>query len=269
MVAAAIDAATPKPRHRSPGSGATDMKPPPLLLTLSEGRGLIELAGTVLARETLLKAPRGDGHPVIALPGFLASDRSTGPLRKYLDALGYDARPWGQGQNLGRFYKMRDRLKALVDTVASQTGQKVSLVGWSLGGVFARYLALSRPDAVRSVVTLGSPFAGNLDATNARRLYEAMSKEGPPNMADIEALAGDLPVANTSIYTKLDGIVNWKTCIPKPAANAEAIEVRLASHVGIGVNPAALWAVADRLAQAEGAFVPFDRKGPFALAYGP
>jgi alpha/beta hydrolase fold len=270
MVAAAIEAATPKPRRRTnKDADGGGLKPPPLLLTLAEGRGLAELAGTVLARGALMKAPRGDGHPVITLPGFLASDRSTGPLRKYLTALGYDARPWGQGQNLGRFYKMRDRLKALVDTVSSQTGQKVTLVGWSLGGVFSRYLALTRTDAVRSVVTLGSPFAGNLDATNARRLYEAMSKEGPPNMADITALAGDLPVPNSSIYTKLDGIVNWKTCIPNPAPNAEAIEIRLASHVGIGVNPAALWAVADRLAQDEGSFTPFDRKGPFALAYGP
>jgi pimeloyl-ACP methyl ester carboxylesterase len=245
------------------------LKPPHLLLALSEGRAWMELAGTLAARRTLMTAPRGDGHPVIALPGFLASDRSTVPLRTYLSRLGYDARPWGHGQNLGRFYRMRDVLAQDVERVHRETGRRVSLVGWSLGGVFARAMALQVPDSVRSVVTLGSPFAANIHATNARRLYEAMSKEGPPRAGDLEALAGDLPRPNTSIYSRLDGIVNWRTCIPRPAANAEAIEIRLASHVGIGVNPAALWAVADRLVQAEDQFAPFRRTGPFALAYGP
>ncbi len=264
MVDATFDTAQPHPHGRA----ARGLKPPNLALTLTEGRGWMELAASLAARPILMCAPKGDGHPVLVLPGFLASDRSTVPLRKYLTDLGYDARPWGQGQNLGRFYKMRDVLSEKLETLHRQSGQKVSLVGWSLGGVFARYLALTQPDAVRSVVTLGSPFAADIQATNARRLYEAMSQEGPPNPDDLSALAGDLPVPNSSIYTKLDGIVNWRTCIPKPAPNAEAIEVRLASHVGIGVNPAALWALADRLAQPEGTFKPFARKGPFALAYG-
>ncbi len=261
MVESTFASASPHPRGGS-------LRPPHLGLTLSEGRGWMELAASLAARPVLMRAPRGDGHPVLALPGFLASDRSTLLLRRYLGELGYDARAWGHGQNLGRFYKMRDLLSRQLETIHRQTGRKVSLVGWSLGGVFARYLALTQPEAVRSVVTLGSPFAADIQATNARRLYEAMSQEGPPDPADLTALAGDLPVANSSIYTKLDGIVNWRTCIPNPAANAEAIEVLLASHVGIGVNPAALWALADRLAQPEGSFAPFARKGPFSLAYG-
>jgi pimeloyl-ACP methyl ester carboxylesterase len=264
MVDATFDTAQP---HRR-GKSASRLRPPSLVLTLTEGRAWAELAASLAARPVLMCAPKGDGHPVLALPGFLASDRSTAPLRQYLNDLGYDARPWGQGQNLGRFYRMRDVLSEKLETLHRQSGQKVSLVGWSLGGVFARYLALTQPHAVRSVVTLGSPFAADIQATNARRLYEAMSQEGPPNPDDLTALAGDLPVPNSSIYTRLDGIVNWRTCIPRPAPNAEAIEVRLASHVGIGVNPAALWAMADRLAQPEGTFKPFARKGPFALAYG-
>ena len=264
MVDATFDTAQP----RSGGQSAGRLKPPSLALTLTEGRGWMELAASLAARPVLMCAPKGDGHPVLVLPGFLASDRSTVPLRKYLTDLGYDARPWDQGQNLGRFYKMRDVLSRKVERLHRESGRKVSLVGWSLGGVFARYLALVHPDAVRSVITLGSPFAADIQATNARKLYEAMSGEGPPNPDDLAALAGDLPVPNSSIYTKLDGIVNWRTCIPKAAPNAEVIEVLLASHVGIGVNPAALWAVADRLAQPEGTFKPFARKGPFALAYG-
>ncbi len=277
MIAAAINSATPKSgapssgRARPGGSGDRSgrIKPPSPLLLLSEGRAWIELAGTVVAQKALMEAPRGDGHPVLALPGFLAGDRSTIPLRRYLGALGYDARPWGHGQNLGRFYKMRDVLAGQVERIHQDSGRKVSLVGWSLGGVFARALSLMLPDKVRSVITLGSPFAGDIHATNARRLYEAMSREGPANPDDLAALGGDLPVPNSSIYTRLDGIVNWRTSIPRPAPNAEAIEVRLATHIGIGVNPAALWAVADRLAQPEGQFRPFAGGGPFALAYGP
>ena len=251
-----------------PESAAERLRPPSLLLALTEGRALAELAASLAALPCLMSAPRGDGHPVLVLPGFLASDRSTAPMRRYLKDLGYQAHGWGQGQNLGRFYKMREILARHLRDLHQQSGRKVSVVGWSMGGVFARYLALTQPDAVRGVVTLGSPFAVDIHASNASKLYDALSNEGPARPEDLSALAGDLPVPNTSIYTKLDGIVNWRTTIPRSAPNAEAIEVRLASHVGLGVNPAALWALADRLAQPEGAFKPFARKGPFALAYG-
>jgi alpha/beta hydrolase fold len=267
MVAAAINAATPKVRSYSSNTNRR-LRPPSLALTMIEGRGMFEMAATYALGGVLAKAPKGDGHPILVLPGFLASDRSTAPLRKYLTDLGYDARGWGQGQNLGRFYKMRTVLERHVEQIYAQTGQKVSLVGWSLGGVFARYLSLVMPDKVRSVITLGSPFAADINATSAKKLYELLSQEGPARDGDLERIGGDLPVPNSSIYTKLDGIVNWKTCISHPAPNAETIEIRLASHVGIGVNPAAFWAVADRLAQADGEFTPFAKTGPFALAYG-
>jgi hypothetical protein len=123
---------------------------------------------------------------------------------------------------------------------------------------------------VRYVVTLGSPFADDVRATNATRLYEALSGETVgSDPALLQALAGDLPVPTTSIYSRADGIVNWRTCRLRPSDTSENIEVHLASHVGLGVNPAALWAIADRLAQAEGQFGQFDRSGPFAIAYAP
>lgn len=251
----------------APPAGGGRMRAPSLLLTLSEGRGLAEFAAGLAMRPLMLTAPRGDGHPVLVLPGFMASDRSTGFLRKYLTDMGHDVRPWGLGRNLGRFYRMRDVLSRQLLDLHAETGRTVSLVGWSLGGVFSRYLALTHPEIVRGVVTLGSPFSGDINATNAKRLYEYMSGEGEPDPNDLTRLAGDLPVRNSSIYTKLDGVVNWRTCIARPAANAENIEVHLASHLGIGGNPAALWAVADRLALAEGQFTPFSRKGPFGFAY--
>ena len=142
------------------------------------------------------------------------------------------------------------------------------MVGWSLGGVYARDLALQAPEMVRNVVTLGSPFANDIRATNATRLYEALSGEGVEDNSELRtAIAGDLPVPTTSIYSRSDGVVNWHTCVLRPSTTAENIEVHLASHIGLGVNAAALWAVADRLAQPEGEFRQFDRSGPFAIAY--
>jgi pimeloyl-ACP methyl ester carboxylesterase len=161
---------------------------------------------------------------------------------------------------------LRDRLVE----IHAATGRKVSVVGWSLGGVYARDLALQAPELVRYVVTLGSPFAGNVRATNATRLYEAMSGEAVQDNSELrQAISGDLPVPTTSIYSRTDGVVNWRTCRLRPSATAENIEVHLASHVGLGVNAAALWATADRLAQPEGQFTQFDRSGPFAIAYAP
>jgi pimeloyl-ACP methyl ester carboxylesterase len=257
-----VDAAgseTPE-RLRAPGIG----------LLLAEMRGLLELNASLLLSPLLMRARKGDGHPVLALPGFLASDLSMMPLRRYLRELGYDAHAWRMGRNLGGLVRMRDALRARLAEIHGQTGRKVSLVGWSLGGVYARDLALQAPEMVRYVVTLGSPFANDVRATNATRLYEMLSGERVEDFAALRnAIAGDLPVPTSSIYSRSDGIVNWRTCLLQPSQTAENIEVLLASHIGLGVNPAALWAVADRLAQPEGEFWPFDPTGPFAVAYAP
>jgi pimeloyl-ACP methyl ester carboxylesterase len=246
------------------------LRPPGLALFVAEARGILELNASLLLSPFLMRAPRGDGHPVLALPGFLASDLSMMPLRRYLSELGYDAHAWGMGRNIGGVAKMRAALRDRLAGIYAASGRKVSVVGWSLGGVYARDLALQAPEMVRSVITLASPFANDTRATNATRLYEMLSGESVGDNPDLEqAIAGDLPVPASSIYSKSDGIVNWHTCLLRPSDTAENIEVHFASHVGIGVNPAALWAVADRLAQAEGQFSPFDRSGPFAIAYAP
>ncbi len=244
------------------------LHPPGLGLLFAEARGLLELNASLLLSPLLLRAPRGDGHPVLALPGFLASDFSMLPIRRYLSELGYDAHAWRMGRNLGGLARMRNALRDRLAEIHAATGRKVSLVGWSLGGVYARDLALHAPEMVRSVMTHGSPFATDVRATNATHLYEALSGERLEDLSELRAaIAGELPVPASSIYSRSDGIVNWQTCLLQPSARAENIEVHLASHVGLGVNPAALWAVADRLAQPEGEFWPFDRAGPFAIAY--
>src|SRR3981189_1369862 len=246
------------------------LRPPSLFLMLAEARGLFELNSSLLLAPLLLRAPKGDGHPVLALPGFLASDLSMAPMRRYLKELGYDTHAWNLGRNLGGVASKRGALRDLLTQIHEQTAKKVSIIGWSLGGVYARDLALQLPDMVRAVITLGSPFANDITATNATKLYEALSGEGINDNPEIrEAIAGDLPVPATSIFSGTDGIVTWPPSLLRPSDTSENIEVYLASHVGLGVNPAALWAVADRLAQTEGEFKQFDRSGPFAIAYAP
>ena len=258
------------PRDGGEPPPTRELRPPGLGLMLAEVRGLFEFNASLLLSPVLLRAPRGDGHPVLALPGFLASDLSMAPMRRFLKELDYDAYAWEMGRNTGGVARVRAGLRDRHAEIHASTGRKVSIVGWSLGGVYARDLALQAPDMVRSVVTLGSPFANDVRATNATRLYEVLSGETVEADSELQrAIAGDLPVPATSIYSRTDGIVNWHTCLLRSSDTAENIEVYLASHVGLGVNAAALWAVADRLAQTEGQFRQFDRSGPFAIAYAP
>src|SRR6266702_928161 len=258
------------PLDRSVPPPAGRLQPPGLGLLLAEVRGIFELNASLLLSPLLLRAPKGDGHPVLALPGFLASDLSMAPMRRYLKELGYDTYAWQMGRNVGGVSRMRAALRDRLAKIHAETGRKVRVVGWSLGGVYARVLALQAPDMVRYVVTLGSPFANDVRATNATRLYEALSGEAVEDNPELRAaISGDLPVPTTAICSRADGIVNWRTCVLRPSDTAENVEVHLASHVGLGVNAAALWAVADRLAQTEGEFKQFDRSGPFAIAYAP
>jgi pimeloyl-ACP methyl ester carboxylesterase len=162
-------------RSEPPATG--QLRPPSLGLLLAEVRGIFEFNASLLLSPLLMRAPRGDGHPVLTLPGFLASDLSMTPMRRYLRELGYDAYAWKMGRNVGGVSRMRAALKDRLTEIHAATGRKVSIIGWSLGGVYARDLALQAPDMVRCVVTLGSPFAGDVRATNATRLYEALSGE--------------------------------------------------------------------------------------------
>src|SRR5689334_13192202 len=148
----------------------SQLRPPGLALLLAEARGILEFNASLLLAPLLMRAPRGDGHPVLALPGFLASDLSMMPLRRYLAALGYDTHTWRMGRNLGGVNKMRAALLDRLGQIHRDAGRKVSIIGWSLGGVYARDLALQAPEMVRYVITLGSPFADDVRATNATRL---------------------------------------------------------------------------------------------------
>lgn len=245
---------------------APPLRPPGLLKLVLEARAPFEFAASVAAAPWLLSAPRGDGHPVLVYPGFLTSDFSTRPLRRLLRSLGHDASGWQQGRNLGPRGDTLDRALQHIHDLHRTAGRKLSLVGWSLGGLYARELAKLAPELVRCVVTLGSPFAASLRANHAWRTYEWLHRhrlEAPPMH---EELLAPPPLPTTSIYSRSDGIVAWQCSVQAAGALAESIEVP-ASHVGLGVNPLALYALADRLAQAEGAWRPFERRGAMGRLY--
>ena len=246
-----------------------EVRPPSRLLLLSELRALPELGLFAAALPTLYAtAPRGDGQPVMVLPGLATSDSSTIGLRRFLRALGYPVEGWKLGRNYGPLPGVEKGMKDNLARLADEHGRKVSLVGWSLGGIYARQLAKMMPDHVRQVVTLGSPFNGDPRATNAWKLYQFTSghKVDDRDRHMGGAISEPPPVPTTAVYSRTDGVCAWRTCMETPTAIAENVEVH-GSHCGLGHNPAAVYAVADRLAQPEGAWAPFRRSGVKAFVF--
>lgn len=229
------------------------------LLGLEPVRAALEYVGARLMDRRSL--PAGDGHPVVLFPGLAADKTAMGPLRNLCGELGYTAYDWGRGFNTGPVGDVDDWIAELashVQSVAEAHESSVSLIGWSLGGIYAREIARAMPDTVRQVITLGTPFAGDGDATNVGWLFRMLSGQAP--VLD-EALALRLrctpPVPTTSIYSRSDGVVAWQACLEAcHHAQAESIEVE-ASHIGLVWHPRAWSAIADRLAQPEGHWSPY------------
>lgn len=183
--------------------------------------------------------PRGAGQGVLVIPGFLTGDMTTARLRAFLTRSGYRAEGWRGGINLGPRSKPIQRLKTRVEKLADLTGGKVVLAGVSLGGVFAREVAKMMPDHVVGVATLCSPIrlpvptplaplVTALQRTFDRGLVE--SALGEPVMPEQPMLV---------IYSKNDGVVDWRTCVPPPGANLTVLEIPRARHMTIGSNPEA------------------------------
>jgi pimeloyl-ACP methyl ester carboxylesterase len=219
------------------------------LLLTEPARSLAELVTLPLAAPWLSFAPRGDGHGVLVLPGLLASDSSTAVLRRFLRLLGYDVHGWRLGRNLGPTDEVLDGLPARLSELASLTGGPLSVIGWSLGGIYARELARERQGQVRSVITLGSPFAlTESRQSHADRAYRRRSNLHATDRVPTRAELGrPIGVPSTAVYSRRDGIVSWRTCIEPETDLHQNVEVRCA-HLGFGVDPATLWLIADRLA---------------------
>ena len=233
----------------------TPSREPGWLSWLGELRVFAEMGALAPALPALLNAPRGDGHGVLVLPGMLTGDEATFVIRRYLDQLGYATHPWNQGHNWGPSRVLHEALRERLRELATRYGRRISLVGWSLGGIYARELAREYPNLVRQVVTLGSPFG----AENGPDGHDGAERAARRRIAP--------PVPCTAIYSKSDGVVSWEDCREANGPQTDNIEVT-ATHLGMGVNPMVLWAIADRLAQAEGTWKPFDRTGWHGVVYG-
>ncbi|MEK8033933.1 alpha/beta hydrolase [Ideonella sp. DXS29W] len=240
-----------------------DSNPPraPGLLKLAlEGRAPWEFAALLASAPWLRQLPAGDGHPVVVFPGLGVSDFSTVPMRNFLRDRRYEPHPWHQGFNFGPRDGVLEACVAQIERLSDHHSRKVSLVGWSLGGVYARELAKMLPDRVRCVVTLGSPFGGHPRATNAWRFFELVSGKSAHDPEVMAEIRRPPPVPTTSIYSRTDGVVSWRCSLNPPLPHTENIELK-ASHIGMGLNPLTMYLIADRLRQPEGAWRAFDTAG--------
>jgi pimeloyl-ACP methyl ester carboxylesterase len=262
---------TPLPRHDEPSWSTDRARAPGRFWYLSDPtRAALEYCLLFTLAPLMPALPRGDGHPVLVLPGLQTSDTSTRTLRHILLMLGYQAYGWRLGRNVGPTAQVVSGLRDRLITLHARHEQPVSLIGWSLGGIYARRLAREHHHAVRLVITLGSPYRlARTDQSRADWLYQRYAPRHAERWSmPLEAGLGPLPVPATSIYSKLDGIVAWQTCHEPPGSRAENIEV-YASHFGLSHHPAVLWAVADRLAQPAGQWAPFRPPALLRSAFRP
>ena len=250
---------------RGPPGGKTGVveRPAPTIYELS---AIPEFGAFLLAAPWLATAPRGTGRRVLVLPGFTAGDVSTAPIRVALRALGHKPSPWGLGLNVGPDDETVRQLLRLLDRLVQQNGGPIDIVGWSLGGIMARLLALHHPDRVRQVISLGSPIhIVDPDANisdSVRRLSQLAGLQRDRRGHDLTVV----PVPSTEIYSRGDGVVAPSSCIQPVGPTSENIEVR-GAHIGLGHNPAVVWAVADRLAQRDGDWEPFEPPSMISWCY--
>ena len=211
---------------------------------LASGLAAARLFG---AAPRLLGASRGDGHVVVDIPGWRAPELTGAPLRAYLRLLGYDARGWGLGTNIGDPRRDVERLARIVLDLAAGAGGPVSIVGWSLGGVIAREVARQEPAAVRRVITYGTPVVGGARFTVLARA----SGPGASSAADLllRRLDAESPirVPVTALFSRRDGIVAWPACIDRRSPYVDHVEVS-STHLGMGLDPDVWAVVAQRLA---------------------
>ncbi len=222
-------------------------------LATEAARAAIELGISVPFRKYFKLEQEGDEHPVLVLPGFMASDFSTKPMRNFIEKMGYHSYAWDLGRNYGKV-SFLDELTIRLEELSKHHSQKVSIIGWSLGGIYARQLAKTSPHLVRQVITLGSPFCGITQPNNATWLYNLLPGNKRVVDLDPELLKNiplPAPVPTTAIYTKQDGMVPWEACLELEEDHLhQNIQVH-GSHLGLGVNPTVLEIIVDRLQYSE------------------
>ena len=250
---------------------------PHLLHSVTEFRALLEMATLPYSLPLLMSAPHGDGHPVLLMPGFMASEASLIALKLFLRNRGSDVHTWGLGRNVGFQNKHASALEQKIRHLHHTSGRKVSLVGWSLGGVFGLYGAHQAPECVRMLITLGSPVsvdpAGSKSPPMVQALYRLIAHPLGPAAHSMQPRVRKLrdkklpPVPMSCLYSLTDGVVPpQEATIDGDPAMHENIRVP-GSHTGLGVNAIVLCIVADRLAQADGQWRPYRPEGVSGALY--
>lgn len=231
----------------------------------AESTALLEI-GSVLALQRKLRrlVPRGDGHPVMLIPGFTATDRAMGNLRRFLNDCGYAACGWDQGRNLGVSQACLEAATLRLGQLAGDSGRRVSVIGWSGGGMYARALGHLLPGQVRQVITMGTPFKldeGSLDhlSEGIYRLHERLNARRADQGQEMntDSWREPPPVPSTSLFSKRDAMAPWPFCLDFPDGHSENIQVP-GSHAGMTYNPLMYYVIADRLAQPQDNWRPFE-----------
>ncbi|MEM9820949.1 MAG: alpha/beta hydrolase [Bacteroidota bacterium] len=231
------------------------IKSPPLSLFISEHwRVFFDLRKSYSFLDNYSDEKVGDGHPVLVIPGFMASPTSTRRLRLFLQKIGYHPYDWGLGRNYAKVEDLQI-LEQSIDKIYEKHQGQLTLIGWSLGGVYARELAKLKSEKIRQVITMAAPFAGINQPNNAQWLYRLISRYWSYNELDQEWIARlpePAPVPSTALYSKKDGIVPWQVCMEQAEDKLhQNIEVS-SSHMGMGFDPLVWTIIADRLSYQKG-----------------
>ncbi len=229
---------------------------PPVRRLWTEAMAAVTPMPRAVVRAAERQAPRGDGHPVLVVPGFLRGEGYMQPLYRFLAGRGYAVEGWRLGVNLGPTAHVLDGLEEQLGTIVRRHGRKASLIGHSLGGTLARNLAKKRPEDVRLLIVLASPIRLPT-ASQLEPVYRLLAPWHAPDLHIRYRGVNEPPlVPVTAIHTRSDGIVAWQSCLEVEGAARENIEVR-GTHSTMPRNPSAWRIIADRLAQAEGGWRPY------------
>jgi pimeloyl-ACP methyl ester carboxylesterase len=241
------------------------------LLQFDAVRCICESGICIGAYPILSRAPKGDGHAIMVIPGLGVNDLTTKMMRLYFERCGYEAFGWEQGINSRYDEDVIFELDRRLSDLFSRYG-KISIIGQCFGGLYALKLAHAHPDMVRSVITLGTSTSDPLNADRLRWLYKLLNGQDQLNEFDdnMSVLSSDFPgalsIPTTSIYSKTDGVLDWKRSVFDEIGQSESIAI-VSSHFGMGNNPLVLWVMADRLAQPEEVWEPFNPAGWEHLFY--
>jgi len=224
-------------------------KPPSLLSIAGESLSAIEIVRLLIASPRLRQQTRGNGEPVVVLPGLSAGDASTYLLRGYLKQLGYTTYGWALGRNHGDFRSLVPKVKDRVRGIWERSDRPVHIIGWSFGGILAREVGRDHPHMVAQVITMGSPIVGGSKYTSLAGLYESRGADLDKMEASIDKFEKTpIKVPLTSIYTKRDGVVGWQASIDRYNSHTDHIEVDT-THLGLGFSPEVFEILAKKLAE--------------------